>query len=181
MASDAQDGPADLPRTVFLDANFIVSVLFDGSLDHKPARELFTRLVAGVWGRAVRLFVTPLVVSEAWWALGRLFYEERHGPGSWKALARRRPGRRQALRTYASEIVAKTELLVRAGIVSVAEVGVGDVPVAVRHTVGQEVPHLDPRDAFHLAVMKRLGIEAIVTNDPDFAEAPDIIAIPYSP
>jgi predicted nucleic acid-binding protein len=29
--------------------------------------------------------------------------------------------------------------------------------------------------------MKRLGIEAIVTNDPDFANAPGVVAIPYGP
>jgi predicted nucleic acid-binding protein len=28
--------------------------------------------------------------------------------------------------------------------------------------------------------MKRLGIEGIVTNDPDFADAPGIVVIPYA-
>lgn len=41
----------------------------------------------------------------------------------------------------------------------------------------EQLPHLDPRDAVHAAVMMRHGISRIITADRDFSGVPGLVAL----
>ncbi|MBM3473402.1 MAG: type II toxin-antitoxin system VapC family toxin [Armatimonadetes bacterium] len=178
MTATSERRRTDWPPRIFLDTNFIVNVVFQPGELHAPALTLLQRLLYSARLGDVQLYLSPLVLDEVWWKLAEVLYDEAHGP---QASRRQRWGRRKAaLEEFGQEIRDTTALLLGQAWVTLVDVSPRDVDLALRYATHSEEPHLAPRDAFHLAVMKRLGIEAIVTNDPDFAKAPGIVAIPYS-
>jgi len=173
-------GAVALPASLFLDANSLISAAFPPSPNHAAAVRTLVALAQAVRAGAAALYVSPLVLDEVWWKLGELLYDEAHGgEHAWRRL--RWGKRKEALEQHAADMVAATRWLAGGHLVTVTDIGPEDVSVALQHATHAAEPHLAPRDAFHLAVMKRLGIDAIVTNDPDFAQAPGIVAIPYGP
>ena len=169
----------NLPRRLFLDSNLIVSLALTRSPNHIAASRTFTELVAAAHDGRASLYVSPLVLDEVWWKLGELLYDDAHGQEhAWRRLPWGR--RKEALEQHAGTIVPLTRLILEGGLITVTEVRPEDVLTALQYAVHAAEPHLAPRDALHLAVMKRLGIEGIVTNDPDFANAPGIVVIRYS-
>jgi predicted nucleic acid-binding protein len=168
-----------VPRRIFLDANLIINYRFEKSHLHPHATALPERLLRAAEAGGAALYITPLVIDEVWWKLTELLHNDEFGDRAWGKL---KPARRKtACERYSTELEGTGELLALTQSVRVEPVIPEDIPVALRHMTHAESPHLDPRDAFHLAVMKRLDIEAIVTNDPDFANAPGVVAIPYGP
>ena len=79
---------------------------------------------------------------------------------------------------HSGELVRTTELLQRRDTISTASVTGDDVAVALASLTDAANP-LEPHDAFHLAVMRRLDIEGIATNDHDFRSLPGITALSF--
>jgi len=177
--TDPDGGGAWIPSRVFLDANLIINGASAAAPLHEAALRTLARLTKAAAAGATRLYVTPLVFDEVWWKLAEILYVQAYGVDGWRAL-RREHRHSQALEHCARDVAGATRRLLGNPFISVVAVTPEDVPTALAHVAREEQPYLDPRDAFHLAVMKRLGIEGIVTNDPDFADAPGIVAIPYS-
>ncbi len=70
--------------------------------------------------------------------------------------------------TYSSDLSTQTPLVTSEPLIEVADVTSADIPVALAYMT-RTTDNLCPRDAFHLAIMKRLGIDGIVSNDGDFS------------
>lgn len=167
-----------LPEQVFLDTNLIVDVVVETNKHHRSASDLFAQLVRAAHVGAATVYTSPLVLDEVWWKLAQVLYEGDHGEGAWRKVGRKK--RKLVLRQYAGELTNTTQLILSHGVIQVAPVVASDVPRALRHVLGEELPHLDPRDAFHLAVMERLEIQAIATGDPDFSGVPALVALDHT-
>ncbi len=178
MTAMTDDPSTAWPRHVFLDTNFVVNLAFEPGESHTEALRLFRRLLLSAHQGEVHLHLSPLVLDEVWWKLAEVLYDEHHGDQAWRRLRWAR--RKAALEEYRREITETTALLLRPGLLTVESVTAVDAAQALLYATHTAEPHLAPRDALHLAVMKRLGIEGIVTNDPDFVDAPGIVVIPYA-
>jgi predicted nucleic acid-binding protein len=166
-----------VPERVFLDANFIVAVRVRTERFHKAAAVMLKKLIAAASANSISLYTSPEVVDEVWWSLGKLLYEDENGRDTWNKLDRQ--GRKRALWRYSRELVATTNLLRKNQLINIADVTADDIPVALDRVTARAYP-LEPRDAFHLAVMIRLGIQGIATNDHDFRDLPSIVALPFN-
>jgi predicted nucleic acid-binding protein len=156
--------PADhalLPTAVYLDANLLISWHLPQHQWHRPARELMAALSA----RRANIHVSPLAIDEAWWRLLIRFYERDHGLNTWRSdLLRRDPTIPQTyqpeLRKFTSDLLSFRRLRVIDQTRSKA---------LVCQALDNIRDHsLAPRDAFHLALARAIGVPNIVTNDVQF-------------
>jgi predicted nucleic acid-binding protein len=156
--------PADhalLPTAVYLDANLLISWHLPQHQWHRPARELMAVLSA----RRANIHVSPLAIDEAWWRLLIRFYERDHGLNTWRSdLLRRDPTIPQTyqpeLRKFTSDLLSFRRLRVIDQTRSKA---------LVYQALDNIRDHsLAPRDAFHLALTRAIGVPNIVTNDVQF-------------
>jgi len=171
-------GACGIPDKVFLDANFIVNFVFTKSAYHTQAALLLRALFQAADSGLSRLYTSPLVLDEVWWKLGEVLYDDEHAPQSWRRLRWRK--RKDVLRRYRGQLHRVTRLVLANDLISVAPVTAADAWQALQHVTETETPHLAPRDALHLAVMKRLNIRGIATNDPDFAVDPSLVILSYA-
>jgi len=157
----------DVPDRVLLDASFILAVRVPSEHHHHQAAVLFAGLVRAARGRQVTLYVFPRVIDEVWWAMARLLWDSHNGPGAWRKL--RKADRKHSFRCCAAELQAVTRDLTTAQWVNVTDVLPSDVSAAIALVTSPSCS-LEPADAFHVAVMNRLGVTGIITSDPDFAQ-----------
>jgi predicted nucleic acid-binding protein len=150
-----------LPTKVYCDANFLISWHLPKHQWHYQAGYLLATLLA----RRASLHVSTLAIDEAWWRLLIRFYEEDHGDRTWRGdIVREDPN---VLKMYEPEIRKFTESLL-------------DLPklevIDQMHSKALVIQALDnirdhslaPRDAFHLALARAIGVPHIVTNDVQF-------------
>jgi predicted nucleic acid-binding protein len=171
-----------VPDGVFLDANVIIDYLAPGR-HHAGATLLLGQLMKGAASGSVSVYVSPLVLDEVWWRLASLRYQRAQSrfPGvlrRWSELGK--DGRKRVFRKYGGYLKQKTEQVLRGiGPIGVVPLTEADVPIALA-ALGQPTGNHEPHDAFHYAVMWRMGIHAIASNDRDFASHPDVVAIPHA-
>lgn len=151
---------------IYLDAVLLISFLDSGSPWHTSSRDLFYRSLDEA--SPVHLVTASLTVDEvAFVLLQDLVSQEPH---------RITRNRSHYLRSH-PEVVRALMPSVDAGIERVLQV-VSLEPVLPEDvaTMRQEMLAIGllPRDALHLAVMRRLGIPAIASDDNDFDRHPDI-------
>jgi predicted nucleic acid-binding protein len=161
-------GPRALsvPDSVYLDASLLVDARASSARHHRPAAIVFGELLRGAALGRVRLYISPLVVDELWWALARVLYEDAHGRGAFARLTDK-ASKTAVFSTYAADLAASTSLLTQQSLISVVDVRPADIRVALGY-VTRAADNLRPRDAFHLAIIDRLGIAGIVSSDRDF-------------
>ena len=174
----SSSGARGIPGKVFLDANFIVNFVFTKSACHGQAALLLRALLEAADAGLSRLYTSPLVLDEVWWKLGELLYDDEHAPQSWRRLRWRK--RKDVLRGYGTQLRRVTGLVLANDLISVTPVTAADAWQALQHVTDAQTPHLAPRDALHLAVMKRLNIRGIATNDPDFTLDPALVVLSYA-
>jgi len=156
-----------IPDSVYLDASLLVDARAASARHHRPAAIVFGELLRGATSGRVKLYISPLVIDEMWWALTRVLYEDAHGRDAFAQL-KDKGAKTAVFSTYAADLTASTSLLTQQPLISIAELTPGDIPVALRHLT-QAADNLRPRDAFHFAVIDRLAIAGIVSADADFA------------
>ena len=156
-----------VPDSVYLDANLLVDFMASSAAHNASAALVFRALLNGAVSGQVKLYISPLVIDELWWALARVLYDDAHGQGAFRQLTDK--GKKTAVFSiYASDLAASTSLLTQQSLIKITEVTPPDIPVALGRMT-QATDNLRPRDAFHFAVISRLGIAGIVSNDGDFA------------
>jgi predicted nucleic acid-binding protein len=166
----------EVPDRVLLDSNFLISACAPGDRNHQPAVQMLSGLLQAAATGAVAIFVTPRVIDEVWWRLAALLWDDANGRGSWGALDK--SGRKRAFRRFGPELRSITESLVNCPVISVTEVILDDIPTALAQLTAA-AHTLEPADAFHVAVMQRLEITGVVTNDRDFLGLPNIVALNF--
>lgn len=168
------------PDRVFLDACVIIDYYAPSGRHHLGAVSVVGQLVTGAKAGDVSLYVSPLVLDEVWYNLTRLLYESDRGPNdpSWGNLGK--SGKRSVFLQFATDLRQMTAHLLSAPqCINLVNVSGNDVrPSLARLTHGTH--NLEPRDALHLAVMQRLSITGIATNDGDFSNV-GVTRIPFAP
>ena len=166
----------NIPNKVFLDANFLIDAATRSGRYHTAAKEMLFKLSAAANAGYVELCTSPTVVDEVWWVLAKLLYEDAHGEGNWGPLPK--PQKKRAFQQFGSDIIRTTNLILQSPVIDIVDVTGADIAVAVRLVTLQGTSQL-PHDAFHLAVMQRVGIQAIVTNDRDFRSLASVVALRF--
>ncbi|MBM3475609.1 MAG: hypothetical protein FJX75_20285, partial [Armatimonadetes bacterium] len=84
MAMTISVGPRVLrvPESVYLDASLLVDARAPSARHHRPAAIVFGELLRGAASGRTKLYISPLVIDEMWWALTRILYEDAHGKGA---------------------------------------------------------------------------------------------------
>jgi len=161
MPSKVIHFPADralLPTAVYLDANLLISWHLPQHQWYRPARELMAALSA----KWANIYVSTLAIDEAWWRLLVRFYERDHGPRTWRSdLLQRNP---TILQTYQPELRKFTlDLLSFRRLRVIDQTRSKDLVYQALDNIRDH--SLAPRDAFHLALARAIGVPNIVTND----------------
>lgn len=106
-----------------------------------------------------------MAIDEAWWRLLIRFYERDHGLGTWRSdLLRQDPSIPQ---TYQPELRKFTlDLLSLRRLRVIDQTRSKDLVYQALDNI--RAHSLAPRDAFHLALARAIGVPNIVTNDVQF-------------
>ena len=113
----------------------------------------------------VGLHVSTLSIDEAWWKILAAAYERDHGARSWhSAIVRDNPS---VLRTYFPELRKfTTRLLALPRLRVIDQTNSKDLVIQALDNIRDH--SLAPRDAFHLALARAIGVPNIITNDAQF-------------
>jgi predicted nucleic acid-binding protein len=165
----------------FLDANLLTAFHVKNHSCHRAAELLVSQLLLLRERGKLALWVSPLVVSEVWWAVLGLLYDEENGKGAWRSLNERtrlggreqrneaKRDRERAIERHIQALAELTEFVLSPEKFDVAELG----PQDVRRSFGNiEAYSLTPQDALHCSVMQSRDVTGIVTNDRDFESLP---------
>ena len=164
------------PRTVlighcvFLDASFLVSCRASDESDHAGAKALMAQCLLRQRSGQVELWLSPIVVGEAWWAMARYLC----GGAKWDALGR--DDRKRVFREYQPVLHALTRQFTDSPFFRIAPVEPEDVKHALSLVV-QPDPSLLPWDAYHVATAQRVGADTIISKDRDFRDIGPIVGI----
>ena len=163
-----------VPDKVFLDTNFIIAVRIPTERYHKAATVMFKKLLAAASVGSVALYTSTMVLNEVWFILAKILYEDGDRSGSWSD----KLTRKRAFQQYRNELAEVTGLLSNNDVITIADVTSHDVPKAL-NAVTDQSHNFEPCDAFHVAVISRLSIQAIATGDRDFQDLPSLLALPF--
>lgn len=166
----------DVGDSVFLDANFLIASAASSETHHGLAALLMVQLELLHKQGLVAMYVSPMVLSETWWNLCKVEYEGQAGKGRWHQLQKQGKLREFALRW--AGIHARTSFWLNTVGVEVAGVLPEDVQTASQKLMRYR---LEPADAYHLAVIQRVGILTIITNDSDFSSISGLKHVPFRP
>lgn len=147
---------------LYIDVNVFYMVLRSDPEHLEALRSFFQRVVKG----DIAAYTSVLTMDELFYRLllGRIKDAFEGNP-----LDVLRERGEDAVRTYAPEIETALRKLVRLPHLELAAVLPGDVPVMLQ-SIG--ALGLLPRDALHVAVMRRLDLYQIATDDRDFDGVP---------
>jgi predicted nucleic acid-binding protein len=157
------------PPQVYCDANFLVSFYEPNHQWHKKASTLLIELTS----QKVEIQVSVLAIDEALCQILILTYEYKNGTGSWK---RNKPLKNDpnVCKQFYPELNTFVRNLWRLPNLRLIE---GPTPAfdIVEDSLKNIMSYsLAPRDAFHLAILKAIGLKMILTNDSDFDRVHDL-------
>lgn len=159
MSALISDLDAPLPRLLYWDASFLVHATYPAGRYHRECYAFLERLSTA--GDSLS-YVSTLALDETLFTLIRLKVVEDHpGQGFWQVY-RKSP---EVIQPYLKELralVARLSIDPRIRLVGTER---DDLAAALGY---MDAHTLLPRDALHLAVMVRLGIDSMVTTDGDF-------------
>ena len=156
-----------LPRTLYLDSQFVIAYLVANDKDHKAAQRRSQWMEQLSSGGMVEVFVSVLVIDEVSWRLSGILYDKKHGPGQWRSL--KHPAKKQAFMGFRSEIADAVEGFLQKPWIDIASLGEGEcrsIPQLMRDY------ELLSADLCHLACAVCNSIGGILTNDQDFHNIP---------
>jgi len=124
----------------------------------------------------VEIDVSLLALDEALYQLLRINYEDQNGAGSW-----RRDNPLRSNPNICTQFHPELELFVNR-LIQLPNVCLIDIPTQSAELLDDLLKciaaySLAPRDAFHLAVLKAIGLTMILTNDSDFDRVQDPIYV----
>lgn len=159
MAASVLDFYSPLPERLYWDASFLVHTVYPAGRYHRECYAFLERLNASL---SALSFISVLTLDEATFILLQLKVSEKYpGQGFWETY-RANPS---VIRPHLEELRRLLERLYTEPRIRI----VGLEPTAM--LVGldyMEQYSLLPRDALHLSIMARYGIDSIVTTDEDF-------------
>jgi predicted nucleic acid-binding protein len=159
MSALISDLDAPLPELLYWDASFLVHATYPAGRYHRESYVFLERLSSA--GDTLS-YVSTLALDEAIFALIRLKVVEDHpGRGFWEVYR----GNQEVISPYLGEFRGLVERLSIDPRVRLVGTERQDLFAAMDH---MDAHACLPRDAMHLAVMARLGIDSIVTTDDDF-------------
>jgi len=156
------------PKEVYPDANFLISFYVQKHQWHNKASTLLTELVS----KNVEINISLLTMDEALYTLMYIFYEDKKGKGSWKKdnPLKKNPKICVQFHPELDKFVKKLWKLPGIKFIDIPKPAF-DILCGLLSNMSNE--YLGPRDAFHLAIIKELGLNMILTNDSDFDKVND--------
>ena len=159
MSALISDFDAPLPGPLYWDASFLVHATYPAGRYHRECYAFLERL--GSVGDTLS-YVSTLALDETLFTLIRLRVVEDHpGRGFWEVYRENH----QVIQSYLEELRALVERLSTDPRIRLVGTEQGDLSAAMDY---MDRYAFLPRDAMHLAVMARLGIDGMVTTDDDF-------------
>jgi predicted nucleic acid-binding protein len=159
MSASIFDLQAPLPRSLYWDASFLVHAAYSAGRHHRACFAFLDRLTHAA---DTLSYLSTLTLDETLFALLRLkVIEEYPDRGFWEVY-RERPAVIEPCLGELQALVERLSIDPRIRIVGTER----DDLFAALVTMARYA--LLPRDALHLSVMARLGIDSIVTTDGDF-------------
>ena len=157
------------PKQVYCDANFLVSFYEPNHQRHKKASALLIELTR----QKVEIHLSVLAIDEALYQLLILTYEDKNGTGSWR---RNKPLDNDP--NVCKQFYPELDTFVRS-LWKLPSLRLIDGPTPAFDIVEDSLRNiasysLSPRDAFHLAILKAIGVRMILTNDSDFERVHDL-------
>jgi len=172
MSALISDFDAPLPGQLYWDASFLVHAVYPAGRYHRECYVFLERLSST--GDTLS-YVSTLALDEAIFALIRLKVTEDHpGRGFWEVYHENQ----EVIQPYLGELRGLVERLSVDPLVRLVGTEQQDLSVTMDH---MDTYACLPRDAMHLAVMARLGIDSIVTTDDDFVPVDGLCLVTCNP
>jgi len=157
----------DIPRDVFLDANFVISFAIEPPRSQKKeyilhlnAKKLMTKLV----NEEVNIYISLIILSEVWFALTRNLYESTHGKDTWKYVE----NKGSIFHQFLPELRSYTRKLFKE-IPELKFIPSKDQKKIVENALDNiENYSLYPNDALHISTAQSEKILCVITNDKHF-------------
>jgi len=159
MAALILDLDAPLPGRLYWDASFLVHAAYPASRYYRECYEFLDRLNGA---DETLSYVSTLALDEVVFTLIQLKVAEDHpGRGFWDVY-RENP---QIIQPYLGELRALVDHLSSASRIQIVGTDPEFMSLALDY---MENYSLLPRDALHLIIMDRYGVDSMVTTDADF-------------
>jgi predicted nucleic acid-binding protein len=165
MGASIFDLHAPLPRSLYWDASFLVHAAYPAGRHHHACYAFLERLSRA---NDTLSYVSTLTLNEAVFALIRLRVAEEHPDRRFWDVYHERPAVVQPCLGELKALVERLSIDPRIRIVGTEREDL----FAALDTMARYA--LLPRDALHLSVMARLGIDSIATTDDDFVPVDDL-------
>lgn len=160
---DLRSGLIRAPARVYLDSNFLIATY--------AGRWHASDLLLFLFSHRTKLYISTLALDEAWWVILR---ESVKRDRNVRLTGNYLKTHRDLLCTYHPELERFTnKVMAWSNAVFVAMHKPQPSSMAARALIRQSLDLLNseqlaPRDAFHLAILRGLGIADVVTEDRDF-------------
>lgn len=155
----------NLPNKIYLDANFLIAYFVDNHDDHNNSKVLFFNLLQ----QDCVMYISTLCLDEAWYKV-------------YEALQKDVPkDKRKPIKEFYSEIKQILEAIEKLPQNIKIVQFENDFEAGVKRAV-ENIGNFNfrPRDAFHLAYMQDLNLQAIITkNKKEFDKVPNLEVISY--
>jgi predicted nucleic acid-binding protein len=163
---------APLPGLIYWDASFLVHATYPAARYHTECYAFLERLSSH---QDTLSCVSSLTLDETIFAILRLKVAEDYpAAGFWEAYRNNPP----IIRPYLGELHALVDRLWIDPRVRLVGVEAETIYLALEH---METHSLLPRDALHLSVMVRHGIDTMVTTDADFVQVDSLNLLTCNP
>lgn len=155
----------DLPRSVYLDTQFVYAYIVQSDADHEVAGEFAETMQRLSDAGLLSCYISIIVLDELAWSLAGPVCDSQMGEGTWQ-----RSNRQEAFVAVREEVAALLRGLMEEGWLKVCQVDADTV---------EEYPDaliqypLAPADAAHMAVAIANDLGGIVTNDYHFHDLDD--------
>jgi predicted nucleic acid-binding protein len=172
MSAQRLDFNVSLPGSLYWDASFLVHATYPAGRYYLACYAFLERLENA---QDTLSYVSTLTLDEAIFTLLRLKVAENHPKQGFWQLYRENPA---IIQPYLQELGVLVERLSVDPRVRLVGTERDDVPTAMTYMIAHDFL---PRDAMHLAVMARLGIDSLVTTDADFVAVNDLCLFTCNP
>jgi predicted nucleic acid-binding protein len=163
---------APLPRLIYWDASFLVHATYPAARYHAECYAFLERLSSH---NDTLSCISTLTLDETIFAILRLKVAEDYPDTGFWQVYRDNPA---VIRPYLGELRALVDRLWIDPRVRLVGVEAEMIYVVLEH---MEAHPLLPRDAFHLSVMVRHGINTMVTTDADFVQVDNLNLLTCNP